>query len=350
MIKDYIHPEDFLMDDTFRKYCEGTDEACIAFWEHWIGKNAERIALVQRAKQLQQVVSASMRPSHQQLETLKAAVQEHDARASRRWISNWAIAASLLVIVGAGLLYFFYSGNQQAAQTVYSKVYDAPKGSKKQMVLADGTKIALNSDSKIELAQGYGKSNRNVRLTGEAFFDVVHNRKLPFKVITKNFKVTVLGTVFNVKAYPQEKAAEASLLRGIIRIEDNLLKGNTITLKSGQKIVYYPVAKTNGHKNQPELAQLPKVEIGQLTTLNHTLVETAWTQNSLVFNNLQFAEIKPMLERWFNVNIEFKGAEIRQYRFTATFTKENILEVLKTLKKVKQFNYEMKGDQIIVEK
>lgn len=350
MIRDYIHPEDFLMDDTFLKYCEGSDLKCIKFWEQWINKNPEKEDLILRAKQLHHVVSGGLLPLHEQVETIKSKLNKNDHKLIRFNFLRLLVAACFFVLILGPLFYFLLSKKAEDANITYVKAFDTTKGRRKKIVLTDGTTILINAGSKIELAEGYGKNNRDVRLSGEAFFDVTHNKNLPFKVLTKNFKVTVLGTVFNVKAYPEEKFAEAALVKGLIKIEDNSHKGGIVTLKSGQKITYYVHAQTATKNHKNELLQLPQLEIGQLTTFKKEIVETAWTQNNLIFNNLKFIEIKPLLERWYNVSIEFKDSDIANYRFTATFTKENIIEVLKTLQKVKYFNYQMKGEKIIVRK
>lgn len=350
MIRDYINPEDFLMDDTFLKYCEGSDLKCIKFWEHWVIKNSEKEGLILRAKQLHQVVSADILPLNKQVEIINNELIKKEHKLISFSFSRIAIAACFFVVIISSLFYFIWSAKVEDNNITYTKAYDVSKGRRKKIILTDGTTIVINADSKIELAEGYGKNNRNVRLIGEAFFDVMHDKKMPFKVLTKNFKVTVLGTIFNLKAYPEEKFSEASLVKGLIKIEDNSHKGGAITLKSGQKITYYSQAKAAIKNNKAELQQLPQLEIGQLTTFKDEIVETAWTQNNLIFNDLKFVDIKPLLERWYNVSIEFKDSDIEDYRFTATFAKENIIEVLKTLQKVKYFNYKWKGEKIILRK
>src|SRR6187402_2609991 len=98
MIRDYLHPEDFLMDDTFLRYCEGSDLKCIKFWEQWISKNPEKEDLILKAKQLHQVVSGGALPLNEQLEIIKKQIVKKEQRLVRFSFSRLAIAACFFVL------------------------------------------------------------------------------------------------------------------------------------------------------------------------------------------------------------------------------------------------------------
>ncbi|WP_316794723.1 FecR family protein [Pedobacter frigoris] len=350
MINDYLQPEDFLMDDTFKKYCEGSDERCIQFWEKWVIDNPSKSHLVEKARYMYQVLSANITPLNVQVNKINEAIQPQKQLRKRRILWYGAAAACLVAVLMAGLFYL----NKAAKPILYSKAFEASFGSKKKIVLPDGTKVYLNSGSEVQMEEGFNEETRSVKLIGEAFFDVAHNKEKPFKVLTDNFNVTVLGTVFNLKAYPGEGFSEASLIKGSIKVEsngdqENGGQVNTVTLRPGQKIMFYK-AERNSNGREIALPQLPKVEMGHLTKLDTTIVETAWVDDNLVFNSLTWKEMEPIMERWYGVEIELGDETVAGYQYTATFTKENILDVLKHLQEVKLFKYNMKGGRITITK
>ncbi|TKC07201.1 FecR family protein [Pedobacter frigoris] len=347
MINDYLQPEDFLMDDTFKKYCEGSDERCIQFWEKWVIDNPSKSHLVEKARYMYQILSANITPMNVQVNKINEALQPQKELRKRYILWYAAAAACFFIVLMAGLFYYV---NKPEKPVLYSKSFETGLGSKKKIVLPDGTIVYLNSDSEIKMEEGFNEETRSVKLIGEAYFDVAHNKEKPFKVLTDNFKVTVLGTIFNLKAYPKEGFSEASLVKGSIKVEStDGDQENTLTLRPGQKMKFYQNEKKSiaGVKASP---QLPKIELGRLTKLDTNIVETAWVTNNLVFDALTWKEMQPIIERWYGIDIELGDETVAGYQYTATFSKENIFEVLKRLQEVKSFKYKMKGGQIIITK
>lgn len=350
MIDQYTEPEDFLMDDTFKQYCEGSNQKCILFWEAWLAKNPEKRKTAAKAKRLHQILSGNLKPVHEQLTFLKNEISKETVirKGNFKWYS---IAASFFIILLAGLFYFYYQN--PAKPIIYTETYIAQKGEKKRIILADGTLVHLNSDSKIELGEGFNKKSRNIRLTGEAFFDVARNANRPFKVLTRWFKITVLGTSFNVKSYAAEKKSEATLVKGVIQLEDNEVKGNSLIIKRGQKIIYTPAAKVHESNHDLPAAAvqaLPKLEVVNLSIFDNKVVESAWVDNDMIFSNNTFLEIKPLIERWFNTEIVFNDKEVEKYSYTARFKNEDLNTVLLKLQQVKHFDFKKKGGRIIIYK
>ncbi|WP_316801832.1 FecR family protein [Pedobacter nototheniae] len=350
MIDEYNYPEDFLMDDTFKQYCEGSSKKCVLFWEDWIAKHPEKNKTINAAKNLYKILSGDLKPVDQQLDGLTNQISPV-AKISRFSAIHYGMAASIFIVLFLGLIYVSYQKPNVAPQ--YAENFIAKKGEKKKIILPDGTLVYLNGDSKIELGENFDQKDRNVKLIGEAYFDVKHNVDKPFYVHTKDFKITVLGTAFNVKSYNNEKESAATLVRGTIRLEDNTgLNKNTIILKAGQKITYHLVKKQVVTKSVLTGLEdkLPEIEVNNLTIINKQVVESAWTNNDLIFLNNNFDEIKDRLERWFNVNIDFEDKEVAQYVYTANFKNEDILTVLRNLQQVKHFNFKQKGDLITISK
>jgi len=349
MINEYKEPEDFLMDDTFKQYCEGSSHKCVIFWENWIENNPEKKNVVSKAKQLYQILSGNLKPVNEQLAFIDGEISP-EIKTRRFSFAHYGIAAALFMAILSGLLYF---NSSLTTNPVYkTKNFTTQKGERKKITLIDGTVVFLNAESKIEVENGFNKSERRVSLIGEAFFDVKHDKTRPFLVFTQNFNITVLGTAFNVKSYTGENEAEVALVRGVIKLEDHSPNKNQVILKRGQKVIYHiPQLQLNAAATKNDVEEkLPKIEIVSLTVINKEVVESAWTDNSLIFSSNSFLEIKPVLERWFNVSIDFKDKEVEKYIYTGNFKNEDLITILRNLQKVKHFNFKKKGDQIFITK
>jgi transmembrane sensor len=346
--------EDFLVDNTFQLYCAGKDKLCIAYWENYIKAHPEQKAIINEARRLYVILSGHKKPLNKQLDLIKENIQpqkEPDIIPMRRSYTWLKIAAAVLLVLGAGFLY--RSTIQHTKPDVNLITHFSTKaGERKKITLPDCTVILLNSKSTLSLNKDFNVNNREVSLIGEAFFDVTHNKDKPFKVHTVDFDINVLGTIFNVKVYPDEATSEAVLIKGLIVMEGAGSRGNSITLKPSQKVTFYKTlpATLKGKFSKPTV-KYPEIAINRYTKVNDsTIVEMAWTQNRLEIVDQTFGELKNTLERWYNVEIIFTDKELEKYRFTATFNKENIVEVLMALQDAEHFKYEIKGNQIIISK
>ncbi|MEI9806510.1 MAG: FecR domain-containing protein [Bacteroidota bacterium] len=128
----------------------------------------------------------------------------------------WMAAASLLFLATAGWLWL-NNGFSKAAEPKQEAI-EAKKGSRSRSLLPDGTTVWLNAGSKLYYDGDFTGATREVRLEGEAFFDVVKQPDRPFVVHTSGIDIKVLGTAFNVKSYPEDKTVETTLYRGIVRV------------------------------------------------------------------------------------------------------------------------------------
>lgn len=351
-----FNAEDFLVDSTFQQYCAGTDKLCIGYWEKYINVHPEQAEVIAEAKKLYTILSGNKRPLVKQVENFKEnmfPVAEEKVVKLQRYL--WLkIAAAIVLVLGAALVYNTYNKNNsknRAVQMVYT--FATKSGERKKIILPDGTSVLLNAKSVLSLAKDFNDKCREVTLTGEAFFDVKHNKDKAFKVHTGDFNINVLGTAFNVKAYPDEASSEATLIRGLITMEGVNGNGGVITLKPSQKVTFYKVLPQQQKSRllKPATAQ-PEITINHYTKIkDSTIVETAWTQNRIEIYDQDFDEIKNVLEKWYNVEISFTDPALEKYRFTATITNESIEEVLHALKATENnFKYEIKGKQVIISK
>ncbi len=235
-----------------------------------------------------------------------------------------------------------------------------PRGQKSEVILADGTQIWLNSESKLSYPANFTRENREVHLSGEAFFKVSHNSEKPFIVKTSDINIKVHGTSFNVKAYPKDGIIETTLLTGKISINPRHKKRrqrNNIELKPNQKAVYI---KGQGKIKRSDLRDLHKnvKDKKQKLTRKKIVISdkadtdkiTAWKYKKLIFRNESLDELANRLERWYDVEITIADPELTQYHYSGTIENETIHDVLEIIKLTLPIQYSIKHKNIRIEK
>lgn len=201
-----------------------------------------------------------------------------------------------------------------------------PLGSKTNLKLADGTDIWLNSGTTIECAPGFGKRDRTLSLTGEAYFEVAKN-DLPFTINTGNLHVEVVGTHFNVKAYTEDNEASVTLLEGLLNLTDSD-KNKLVHLQPMETAVY---------------------TAGNLIVRKDSSATIDWMNNHIIFKGETFAQIIRVLQRNFNIKIHIHNESIKERRFAGEFTEnENIEQIFRIMSASEKFRYTIKGTDIDV--
>lgn len=269
-------------------------------------------------------------------------------------------AALVTVIVVAAIVPFInrksaVSEPEVTTAAIQQKVVITPNGKNTSFQLPDGSTVWLNAGSKIDYSKINEAGNREVYLTGEAFFDVVKNPARPFIIHTSTIDVKVLGTKFNVKAYPEDKTVETSLVQGSVEVFVKNRPGEKYLLKPNQKLVLLneeqTVAKTALAASPKKDFNLPIIAITHLTyPKNDTLAtETSWTRNKLSFENESFAEIAKKMERWYDVKITFKNEELENEELNGDFSKETLQQALDALRFTSNsFRYKIEGKTVII--
>jgi len=347
-----FNAEDFLVDNTFQQYCAGTDKLCVGYWERYIAAHPEQANVIAEAKKIHFILSGNKRPLNHQVASLKQNLNSETVLKIAKHYNWLKVAGAILLVVGMGLLYRIYDTGKTPLNVSVARTFQTKSGERKKITLPDGSIVLLNAQSSLSIGKEFNEVNREVVLKGEGYFDVVHNKNKPFKVRTEEFNINVLGTAFNVKAYPDEISSEATLIRGLITMEAVNGNGGTITLKPSQKVTFYkPVTPKEIKKSLKPAATRPEIIINHYTLIkDSTIVETAWTQNRIEIYDQDFDDIREVLEKWFNVEIKFTNPDIEKYRFTATFSHESIEQVMSALQKVENFKYEIKGNVVIISK
>jgi ferric-dicitrate binding protein FerR (iron transport regulator) len=224
-------------------------------------------------------------------------------------------------------------------------------GSKTQLRLPDGTSVWLNASSNLTYDENFGNNIREVSLSGEAFFDVVKDPSRPFIIHTKAINIKVLGTEFNVKAYPEDPYTETSLIRGSVEVTIKSRPQEKHYLKPNEKmLVVNDEPEKKLMQKHKEIMPLITTEALTYDSTDNTVVETSWVNNHLIFHqNETFAEMAPRLERWYGVHIIFENQKAaNDYKPFVSFTNETITQALDDLKLAYKFNYIINGTEITI--
>lgn len=263
-------------------------------------------------------------------------------------LNYWYIAACLVPLMVIGLVFYF----KTAVNSTTPKMTEIVSGKaiRRKLVLPDGTQVWLNAESRISFnSENQFASSREVTLSGEAFFDVVKDKLHPFVVHTSQFSIKVLGTAFDVKAYPQDKHTEATLLRGKIELTVNDRPQQKIILTPNEKFVLTRLSSAN-HQLEATEEDRAKILVEQVqpVTIAHKVYskEAGWVSNQLVISNERFEDLTPKLERWYNVKIIIDNPAIRRYKFTGIFKEETLDQALTAMALIEPFKFKINANEV----
>lgn len=246
-----------------------------------------------------------------------------------RWTVR--IAAAIIVAVSGYFMTIDYLYNKGAQlQTI-----TVPAGQRAQIILADGTRVWLNSKSTLTYASNFGRKDRNVNLDGEAYFEVTKNKNIPFYVNTEMNKVRVVGTSFNVCAYNGSKEFETTLVEGIVDIYPSC---NDQAITRLQKNEFF--ANYDGHLKK---TVLPSYEY------------LRWKEGLYCFDDVPFSGILDKLEKYYNVKITVTSPKLLNHEgLTGKFREQDGIEhILRAISKDHPFRFtinETKDSIVIYEK
>ena len=226
--------------------------------------------------------------------------------------------AAVLAIVSLGTHY--WTGKHQVPEDkTWQSIY-VPAGQRAELMLADGTKVWLNSRSTLTFPGSFKGDIRNVKLDGEGYFAVTKNVEQPFIVETNKCNVKVLGTEFNVMAYAADSVWETSLLEGAVEI---LVPGSN---NSGMRLEPNTMASLKGNR-------LVK---GRIKEADYFL----WREGLLCFNDISVRDMIEKLKLYYGVDIVVNNTRILKNRYTGKFrTKDGVEHVLKVLRLNNKFTY-----------
>jgi ferric-dicitrate binding protein FerR (iron transport regulator) len=291
------------------------------------------------------------------------------SRGNRTRVRSWLIAgtaAAFLIVVCIGI---FGRSENDKAETML--VLFTRKRSHSNLRFPDGTSVVLNENSRISYNADFGKVRREIILEGEAYFDVARNPGIPLIIHAGNVDIKVLGTSFNVKAYPLDKGVETSLIRGMVEVSSKRSPERKVLLRPNEKVTIpmsegihtapdkdpAPLQDETDSNAGPGLSDTnPKDTLSyhlqplQAERSSKLIPEIAWMYRKLVFNQEPFGSVAEKMGRWYDVNFYFEDDDLKEEVFTGSFSKETLEEALKALQFSYHFNFIIKKREVFIQK
>ena len=203
-----------------------------------------------------------------------------------------------------------------SSKPVYNEV-SAAFGTRSMLTLDDGSRVWLNSGSKLKYPHDFSSRRREVFLTGEGYFEVESDASRPFIVHTKRLNVRATGTRFNVNVSSIEKAAQITLIEGKISVSKNVAGGKTVEISKMEPSQHLAFDTLSGSFN---------------LLSEDTYRFIAWKDGKLIFRNEPLEDVIKRIGYFYNVDIELKDEKLKEYRYRATFEEESLDEILHLLK------------------
>ena len=239
-------------------------------------------------------------------------------------------AIIVLALIGGYLIHSIPSANEVSMNEV-----SVPNGNRSSVVLPDGSKVWLTNGSKLIYPEIFSGKTRNVKLEGEAYFTISHNKEKPFFVNLGKQRIKVLGTEFSVLAYPDDNILQVDLVNGEVQLDvyegNNSSKYKSYQLKPLHSLV---LDKTSG--------------IIENINIPDSFYKY-WQEGIYEFNHESFAELAKKIERIYGVKVIFKNDDLKEYTFTgAFFIDSNIYTIMETFRRASKipFEYQFDNNQI----
>lgn len=329
-----------LNDDYFVKWIVNPDHECESFWRDWMERDPARANYVNVAKHFiagnfvsdKQALSSTKRQAI--WNTIQTRIQQSEKQQTSTWYGKVVRYAAVVVVIISAVVVFRrvvpLEPEAIAAEEFALREAVAPHGTKITLHLNDGTTINLNAGSRIRYPEKFSSGKREVFLEGEAFFQVKQDIQRPFIVHSENIQTTVLGTTFNINAYPGSDRVDVALVSGTVVVIDTIRKDNAIQLVPAQRATY-------SKRSQ------------QIVRSHFDLNEIAsWKDGIITFKDASFDEIEETLERWYGVEFIVRKKPNVENDFNGSFDNESLETVLKGLSFSLNFEYVIRDKTIYI--
>jgi transmembrane sensor len=354
-----------MSDDLIFRFLNGKlnkDE--IREFEQWISSSSENFKIFDEYRKIWLGTAAGISSSKYDpapaLEKVQSGIHKLDGNSQQidlfrslgRFKSAFRIAAMVVLLISSGavLSWIVFSKQQISRDKSFCEVI-APPGSKSQITFPDGSKAWINAGSKLSYTGDFNKADRIVNLEGEGYFTVTSNKAKPFIVQTAHLQVKAFGTVFNVKAYPEELTVETTLVEGVVEIEASGKtksdKSYTFTLRPKQNIIYH-IESGVAEQKSDSMAAREKAPV-----INYPVIEkkvqvisnikpelyTSWKDENWVIEGMPLDQLAVLMERRFNSRIEIRDDALKLYKFTGTIQNETLEQMLVILSMTTPLEY-----------
>lgn len=306
--------------------------------DKWISESAENAKWLFEMEEVWSLKDELKYSDKKQIEKAYQSFLEKTGQSQKARISikpiYWkiaAVAAAVVIITLLAVNLFkissLDSGYYNLSTNINVNEIDVPRGQTVTLTLSDGTKVWLNADTKFIYPSRFSAKNRSVKIVGEGFFEVEHNKESPFIVQSGDVSTTVLGTKFNVKAYNGEQIA-ITLLEGIIEVSKDKIDN---------------VVRLDKPNQQVTVSKKGFIRKGVVDAR----VLSQWTVGELYFVDEPLANIANTLERKFNVNIDIQSDKLAYTIFNSRIQKDaTLIDILNILKETRKLDYTINEKQI----
>jgi transmembrane sensor len=284
-----------------------------------------------------------------------------------RYRIAWTVAATFLLAMGLGFFIRSIIVPDMTKSILSAQLYNeitTPKGARTNIILPDGTKVWLNAGTTLRYPEKFATKQRDVYLSGEAFFKVATNKKRPFIVHTSDITIKALGTAFNVTAYQTDKAVVTTLVEGVVKIESNqnsTEKKLIYTLKPNTKLTYIKKNTKEKQENQEQKAEpvksitetkLTDKRTNEQVVINeniNTILTTSWKDPRWIIKGEPITNLAVLLERRYDIKISIHATnDMDKYVFSGIIENETLEQFLDYLKMVMPIKYTIKKGQVVI--
>lgn len=341
--------KDLLQDETFHEFVKNSESTEGRYWakrienEPALKKTAEKARGVIRSLKFDDLSLPSKEASvlwdRIKTDTVEQPVipiikEEGNRIGLKEYLK---IAAVLIPLIALSAVMYLQKDKELQIETISTIVKECPNGRKMLVNFPDGSRAKLNAGSKISFKSQFDSEFRIVELEGEGFFEIQKDINRPFIVLTKNLQTQVLGTSFNVRAYPEETETSVVVRTGLVSVgmspKDNIkpkaIRANSMLLNPAEMATYSKVNKGLTKENDVDVEEL-----------------IAWNSGVLIFKNASAEEVVSSLERWYGVEFEIPVGNKIKDGFSGRFENESLRYVLDGISYVSHFDYEITKNKV----
>lgn len=349
--------EDFVLDPAFRKWVLNPDAEAKLVWEEILSQNPGKLEDIKNAREILMQMSVGFhllppgdkdRLWRKVVDEIKvdsgeergneaiplnaySTIKKMEMKEERSLVipQIYRVAAILLVVFGLSWTIDFMVGRgwgEQVIELVEYVEHIAPPGVKSKLTLTDGSRVVLNSGSRLYYVKHFEADKRELFLEGEAYFEVFRDSVRPFVVRTGTVFTTALGTSFNIDAYETE-AVNIYLLTGKVLVADSLASTEGILLERGEAALM----DKNGGMNKGKFDE-ERV--------------TAWTKGVILFDRTPMLEAIKTLENWFGVPFDLRNHPPVGLTVSGKFDNEQLKNILEGLSYSARFRFEMEDEKV----
>lgn len=242
-------------------------------------------------------------------------------------------AAAVIFLLGGISTFFFLKQSEQVTPVVVEAykeyVVEVPDGAKSKVTFPDGSVVWLNAGSRLTYNSDFAKESRNIKLSGEGYFEVSKNKELPFVVNTGELAVKVLGTKFNLKSYEEDSEVKVTLKEGAVKVGDFPTDAAPVVLKPNQRFTL---------KKKDLAISVDSVDAGHIEN---------WRNGVMVFDKVSLEEIAKELKRLYNIPVRIESERLKNIVYYSDFQENVTIEkVLEILSSGNKFRYEVRPELV----